>query len=140
MLADATESLRPSPENVTVSVTPTLAAKWLTPGWASTGARTQIRRYVCWPLSGFRTFFSDNVDLAVRYGRPPFGPGLNVELLFEERLIAVASPPPTGAKSPVQLHSDTALVLLQDSQSSWDEFLAYQGLTPNKSHKSLWFN
>ncbi|MBD9408403.1 LysR family transcriptional regulator [Acidovorax sp. ACV02] len=31
MLADATESLRPEPENLTVSVTPTLAAKWLIP-------------------------------------------------------------------------------------------------------------
>jgi LysR family glycine cleavage system transcriptional activator len=32
------------------------------------------------------------VDLAVRYGRPPFGPGLNADLLFEQVVVAAASP------------------------------------------------
>lgn len=144
MLADATESLRPEPENLTVSVTPTLAAKWLIPRlgeYTRAHPHSTLRVLATERLSHF---FTDNVDLAVRYGRPPFGPGLNVELLFEERLIAVTSPPKAGTESPVQakgqVHADVALVLLHDSQSSWDEFLAYQGLTPNKPLKSLWFN
>lgn len=46
--------------------------------------------------------------MAVRYGRPPFGPGLNAELLFEQVVVAVASllliekpgPPEDGGANP----------------------------------------
>ncbi|MDR6768206.1 LysR family glycine cleavage system transcriptional activator [Acidovorax delafieldii] len=146
MLADATESLRPEPENLTVSVTPTLAAKWLIPRLGDfTRAHPHLTLRVL-ATERLSHFFTDNVDLAVRYGRPPFGPGLNVELLFEERLIAVTSASRTGTEStvqaqvPGQVHADAALVLLHDSQSSWDEFLEHQGLTSSKPFKSLWFN
>jgi LysR family transcriptional regulator, glycine cleavage system transcriptional activator len=36
-------------------------------------------------------FQMDAVDLAVRYGRPPFGPGLNADLLFKQVVVAVGA-------------------------------------------------
>lgn len=140
MLAAATESLRPEPENLTVSVTPTFAAKWLIPRlgeYARLHPQSTLRVLATERLSHFST---DRVDLAVRYGRPPFGPGLQAELLFEERLIAVGSAPHTATQSPPDLRADAPLVLLQDSQSSWDQFFEHHGLSTSTPRPSLWFN
>ena len=37
-------------------------------------------------------FHHEGVDLAVRYGRPPFGSGLEATLLFSQTVLAVVSP------------------------------------------------
>jgi LysR family transcriptional regulator, glycine cleavage system transcriptional activator len=92
LIAEATEALRPEPQHLTISVTPTFASKWLIPRLPEfTAAHPDIdlRILATDRISNFQT---DAVDLAVRYGRPPFGPGLDVDLLFEQVLVAVASP------------------------------------------------
>lgn len=64
-------------------------------------------------------FQMDAVDLAVRFGRPPFGPGLTAGLLFEQIIIAVASPQVAeGMKFRLN-----GLTLLHDSHDLWPQFL-----------------
>lgn len=140
MLADATESLRPEPENLTVSVTPTFAAKWLIPrlgDYTRAHPQSTLRVLATERLSHF---VNDKVDLAVRYGQPPFGPGLQAELLFPEKLIAVCSALPSANPQPKDWRTGAAQVLLHDSQSSWDLFLEHHGLSASAARKSLWFN
>ena len=77
LISDATEMLRPEPLHLTISVTPTFASKWLIPrlpDFTTSHPDLDLRIEASDRISNFQT---DAVDLAVRYGRPPFGPGLN---------------------------------------------------------------
>ena len=90
ILVTATRALRPEPLRLAISVTPTFAGKWLIPrlnDFNDQHPNIDLHILATDRLSHFK---SDDIDLAVRYGRPPFGPGVNVEILFEEVLIAVA--------------------------------------------------
>ncbi|MCE1191989.1 MAG: LysR substrate-binding domain-containing protein [Acidovorax sp.] len=124
LLAEATRSLRPEPLHATVSVTPTFATKWLIPRLADYTRQhpnVDLRILATERLSHFHT---EAVDLAVRYGRPPFGPGLVADLLFEECLVAVASPQLLHRCGPAQTAADRdRYVLLHDSQSAWADYL-----------------
>jgi len=89
LIAEATRALRPEPLHLTISVTPTFASKWLIPRLHDfTGAYPQIDLRVL-ATERLSSFHNDAVDLAVRYGQPPFGPGLETRLLFEQRIVAV---------------------------------------------------
>ena len=115
LIADATQVLRPEPAHLTISVTPTFATKWLIPrlpDFTAAHPDIDLRIMASDRIANFQT---DAVDLAVRYGRPPFGPGLAADFLFEQVSIAVASP---------QVAKDlTALTLLHDSHDLWPQFL-----------------
>jgi LysR family transcriptional regulator, glycine cleavage system transcriptional activator len=124
LISESTEMLRPERLHLTVSVTPTFAAKWLIPrlpDFTEAHPDIDLRIVASDRVSNFQ---SDAVDLAVRYGRPPFGPGLNAELLFEQVVVAVGSPllieklgqPDEG----VDL---TRYPLLHDAHNLWPQFL-----------------
>ncbi|TDJ77382.1 transcriptional regulator GcvA [Pseudomonas putida] len=125
MIDEATRLLRPEPAHLTVSVTPTFASKWLIPrlgAFAECHPGIDLRVLATDRLSHFHT---DAVDIAVRYGQPPFGPGLDCERLMAQRIVAVASPalfaqhgPPTSAES-LQ-----GYVMLHDAHDDWPEFTA----------------
>ena len=86
MIDEATRLLRPESSQLTVSVTPTFASKWLIPrlgGFAERNPEIDLRLLATDRLAHFHT---DGVDIAVRYGQPPFAGGLNAELLMEQRL------------------------------------------------------
>ena len=70
------------------------------------------------------SFHSDNVDLAVRYGPPPAGPHVTVDLLFDDELIAVCSPA-LLADTQLPLPADALhnYVLLHDAHGQWPEFI-----------------
>lgn len=92
LIADATEVLRPEPAHLTISVTPTFATRWLIPRLPDFNAAhpgIDLRIVASDRIANFQT---DAVDLAVRYGRPPFGPGLTAELLFDQTIIAAPVP------------------------------------------------
>lgn len=124
LIAEATEVLRPEPTRLTISVTPTFAAKWLIPRLTDfTDAHPEIdlRIVASDRMSNFQT---DAVDIAVRLGRPPFGPGLAAELLFDQVIIAVASPavlrrlgPDPGPRKLM------GLPLLHDAHDLWPQVL-----------------
>lgn len=124
LLSEATEMLRPEPQHLTISVTPTFASKWLIPRLAEfTHAHPDIELRIV-ASDKVANFQTDAVDLAVRYGEPPFGPGLNAELLFEHVIVAVASP------VLVERLGDPALPenlerypLLHDAHNFWPRYL-----------------
>ncbi len=70
-------------------------------------------------------FYQDGMDIAVRYGQPPFGAGLNATLLFRYELIAVASPSLLVQHGAPQFASDSLpYTLLHDGHDLWPQFLA----------------
>ncbi|QXH44066.1 LysR family transcriptional regulator [Pseudomonas xanthosomatis] len=125
MIDEATRLLRPAPAHFTVSVTPTFASKWLIPrlgDFAEANPGIDLRLLASDRLSHFHT---DAVDLAVRYGQPPFGPGLNVELLMEQRVVAVASPGLLAGKGqPGSFEALQGFVALHDAHDYWPAFSA----------------
>ena len=145
MLAAATQGLRPDPQHVTVSVTPTFATKWLIPRLADytrLHPGVDLRILATERLSHFQT---EAVDLAVRYGRPPFGPGLSADLLFEECLVAVGSPLLLRRSGTPETVGDIdRYVLLHDSQSAWADYFAHcKPPAPGASAptpQAIWFN
>ncbi|PVZ16079.1 MULTISPECIES: LysR substrate-binding domain-containing protein [unclassified Pseudomonas] len=141
MLQEATRALRPQPASLTISVTPSFASKWLIP---RLGAFTQahpgvdLRVLATDQLSRFHT---DGVDIAVRYGRPPFGPGIDAELLFEQRVIAVASPALLAAGgAPSDLDHLQGLALLHDAHNFWPGYLARLFGRAQAAKRNLRFN
>ncbi|MDF0732724.1 LysR substrate-binding domain-containing protein [Pseudomonas entomophila] len=125
LITEATATLRPEQHHLTVSVTPTFASKWLIPRLASfTEAHAEIDLRVL-ATDRLSRFHGDGVDLAVRYGHPPFGPGLNTELLLEQRVIAVASPTLLAQRAvPENSEQLQAFLLLHDAHNFWPAFIA----------------
>lgn len=125
MLDEATRLLRPEPSHLTVSVTPTFASKWLIPKlghFAQAHPDIDLRLLATERLSHFHT---DGVDIAVRYGQPPFGAGLNAELLMEQRIVAVASPALLAERgSPDRFEALQGYVALHDAHDYWPQFIA----------------
>lgn len=124
LISEATEMLRPEPLHLTISVTPTFAAKWLIPrlpDFTATHSDIDLRIVASDRLSNFQT---DAVDLAVRYGQPPFGSGLNAELLFEHVVVAVGSPLLIEKLGrPEEGLNLTRYPLLHDAHNFWPQFL-----------------
>jgi len=142
LIAEATEALRPEPLHLTISVTPTFASKWLIPRLPEfTAAHPDIDLRIV-ASDRMANFQTDAVDLAVRLGRPPFGPGLGADLLFEQEVVAVASPllveklgAPDGAESLARYP------LLHDAHDFWPRYLelAFPGHVPTAA-KNIRFN
>lgn len=124
LIAEATEALKPEPKHLTISVTPTFASRWLIPrlpDFTSAHPDIDLRIVATDRLSSFQT---DAVDIAVRYGRPPFGPGLNAELLFEQVIVSVASPLLIEKLGPPDESDNLArYALLHDAHNFWAQFL-----------------
>jgi LysR family transcriptional regulator, glycine cleavage system transcriptional activator len=142
LLAEATAALTPQALTLTISVTPTFAAKWLLarlPDFTQAHPDIDLRVLATERLSHFQ---NDAVDLAVRYGSPPFGAGLNAALLFEDEIVAVASP---ALLKKTRLASHPASLsrfpILHDAHDFWTRFI--ERITPRPTldaSKHLRFN
>lgn len=136
-MRQATRALRPSPGQVTISVTPSFASRWLIPNLPDFTAKhpdIDLRILATDRVSSFR---QDAIDLAVRQTRPPFGASLEVALLFRQTIIAVCAPGllanlPASENDPL-----SGLVLLHDTHNHWPRFLgrdvSKQGLRFNQT-------
>lgn len=105
LIGDATDRLAKRRANVTISTTPSFASRWLIPRLASFGDEHPGVDLRVIADSQFATFQGDGVDLAIRYGKPPFGKGLVTRLLFPVDIYAVCSPAllaPPPARSPAR--------------------------------------
>lgn len=119
LIGAATAVRRPEATHLTLSVTPSFATKWLIPRLAAfTAAHPGIDLRIQ-ASERIADFQSDAVDIAIRSGRPPFGPGLKATLLFEQETIAVASP---QIAERVRT-SPEDLTLLHDSHDLWPQML-----------------
>ena len=124
LIAEASDALKPAPRHLTVSVTPTFASRWLIPRLPDfTAAHPDIDLRIL-ATDRISNFQSDAVDLAVRYGRPPFGPGLTTELLFEQVIVAVGSPLLIEKFGPPEQDDNFArYALLHDAHDFWPQYL-----------------
>ncbi|MDT0218555.1 LysR substrate-binding domain-containing protein [Alcaligenes sp. AB3] len=130
-LTDATGRLLVRPDTVTISVTPTVAAKLLIPRLGDLQAAlpdVELRTVATEALSDFER---DQVDIAVRLTRPPFAADLEAKLLFRQDLVAVASPRLVGNMTlPLSSEQLRALPLLHDAQGHWATFLKTSSKLP----------
>ncbi|MDV2116660.1 LysR substrate-binding domain-containing protein [Alcaligenes faecalis] len=130
-LADATGRLLARPDTVTISVTPTVAAKLLIPRLGDLQAAlpdVELRTVATEALSDFER---DQVDIAVRLTRPPFSADLEAQLLFRQDLVAVASPRLVGNMTlPLSIEQLRVLPLLHDAHDHWATFLKTSSKLP----------
>jgi LysR family glycine cleavage system transcriptional activator len=124
LLAEGTAALRPEPHHLTISVTPSFAAKWLIPRLTDFNAVHPTIDLRILATDRLANFQNDAVDLAVRLGRPPFGPGLDADLLVKQVVIAVASPALIAKLGKPEAGNNLARYpLLHDFHDFWPSFL-----------------
>ena len=113
---------RANNNRLTLSVAPSLAAKWLVPRMDNFA--TQHPDIDVWLSADMRVvdFAVDDVDLAIRYGAGNY-PGLVIEKLMPEEIVPVCSPALlTDAQTPLKTPSDLAHhTLLHDGSPDKDE-------------------
>ncbi|RXV68956.1 transcriptional regulator GcvA [Burkholderia stabilis] len=138
-IADATDKLVKRRAALTISTTPSFASKWLIPRLAQfTDAHPDydVRVIADQQLATFR---HDGVDLAIRFGKPPFGKHLATHALFPLDVSAVCSPVLLAA--PASPRALAGHVLLHDAHDLWPEFLAAMPESVDVDpHKGLRFN
>lgn len=131
ILAESTGQLLSRPDRVTISVTPTVAAKLLIPRLGELHAAlpgVELRTVATEALSDFDR---DQVDIAVRLARAPFPADLEARRLFRQELVAVASPHLLGKLAPpLTIEQLRALPLLHDAHDHWPKFLKSSGKLP----------
>lgn len=124
LIAEATRELRAEPQRLTISVTPSLASRWLIPrlpDFTAAHPTIDLRIVATDRLSNFET---DDVDLAVRLGQPPFGAGLNAELLHAQTIVAIGSPLLIEKLGdPGDPRNFARYPLLHDAHDFWPAFL-----------------
>jgi len=130
-MAEATAQLLARPEAVTISVTPTFAAKMLIPRLADLNAAlpgVELRTVATEALSDFDR---DQVDIAVRLTRPPFPGEHEAFLLFRQELVAIASPHLAGGRAlPLTAEQLRKMPLLHDAHNHWPAFFGTAGKLP----------
>ena len=142
LMLDATRTLKPNTLHLTLSVPPTLAVKWLIPRIAQfTDANPAVDLRVL-STERLARFQSDGVDVVIRYGRPPFGPGLNAELLLEQHIVVVGSPSLVQRLGkPQDLEHMYRYLLLHDAHNFWPMYLSHEFGSPlQAAPKNLRFN
>ncbi|WP_037308902.1 transcriptional regulator GcvA [Ruegeria halocynthiae] len=142
MIAEATGNLSAQSAVVTISSTPSFATRWLVPklgSFAQDHPDIQVRLDASNNRANFQT---DGVDIAVRQGKPPFGPGLVAEPLLAAQLIAVCHPDLASGPDPIQSPRDLLNhVLLEDTHGQWPLFLeAALEERPVKDVKTMTFS
>ncbi|MEP3299923.1 MAG: LysR substrate-binding domain-containing protein [Pseudoruegeria sp.] len=124
MIAEASENLAPNETVATISSTPSFATKWLVPrlgAFAQDHPDIRLRLDASNTLANFQT---DGVDIAIRQGKPPFGPGLVATSLFASEIIAVCHPDLAHGLHPINAPKDLKHhVLLEDTHGQWPLFL-----------------
>lgn len=142
LIGDATAALRPDPQRLTISVTPSFASKWLIPRLSEFTAEHPLLELRILASESLASFQSDGVDIAVRQGRPPFGPRLTAELLFAQDIVAACSPALLADSTRLLTAAELGrFTLLHDAHNLWPEFLERAlGVSPAMAAKGLRFN
>ncbi|ELY3098582.1 MULTISPECIES: LysR substrate-binding domain-containing protein [Serratia] len=134
ILTESTSKLLAQPNTVTISVTPTFAAKLLIPRLAEFHAELpeiELRTVATEALSDFER---DQVDIAIRLTHMPFSSELETTLLFNQELVVVASPHLVrGLTLPLNVMQLQTLPLLHDMQNYWPFFLQSEEKQPGSA-------
>jgi LysR family glycine cleavage system transcriptional activator len=148
-VADAVHSLqhRELDKIIRVSAPPSFASRWLLP---------RLHRFsrahdsICVNLDStprLVDFFSENVDVGIRYGKGNY-PGLSAELLFDEHVFPVCSPfllshepfrAPLGVLGKLPLIHDTTAHQEADLPN-WRSWMAQNGMADVDCSRGLYLN
>lgn len=125
----ATLKLKPESSRITLSVPPSFASKWLVPRlghFSKDHPEIELSVIANERLANFQ---SDGVDLAIRIGEPPFGDGLQSQLLAPLSLCAVCSQSLAESVGTInQLEDFAEHPLIQDSHNLWDSLFDSEGV------------
>ncbi|MCZ6556912.1 MAG: transcriptional regulator GcvA [SAR324 cluster bacterium] len=130
-ISETVESLveRDTTGPLTISVLPSLAAKWLVPRLGRFQARHPDIDVRISASNQFTDFAREDVDLGIRHGLGEY-PGLRSDLLLPGELLAVCSPAllkgPLPLKSPRDLRHHT--LLHADPRVEWSMWLKTHGV------------
>ena len=162
IIDDATLELQPKTTDITLSVTPSFASKWLVPrltafsrahpeievhtlagtdraNFQSDGVDLAVRLFHTLDGTELANFPPDGVDLAVHPEHSPFDRNLHCAQLVPLDLRAVCSPEFAKEVAPIkQLEDFTGLQLIQDSQNHWDGLFEEAGL--KSRHRPIRFS
>ncbi len=128
-LRQATAELKPEPNKVVISVTPSFAAKWLIPNLPDFATQFPDIDLRILATENISSFHSDGIDLAIRQGAPPFGATLNADLLFRQNVVAVVAPRLVqGMARPISPHDLASLPKIHDAHDLWPATLAELGV------------
>ncbi|NIZ60525.1 hypothetical protein DL239_05995 [Sedimentitalea sp. CY04] len=139
LIEDATNTLAPAEQKISLSVPPSFASKWLVPRlpeFELAHPRIELRILAEEALSDFRR---DGIDLAIRLGPCPIDTDLQSEQLSTLELVAV-----THLNVALTLRNSPSLAdlsqctLIQDGHHYWDQILRKAGLAAQK--RILQFN
>ncbi|HBT31712.1 MAG TPA: LysR family transcriptional regulator [Pusillimonas sp.] len=139
MIEQATDDLMLKKNRVTVSVTPTFAAKWLLPrlsAFAEEHAAIDLRIQAS---EGLADFHADGVDIAVRQMKMPAPAQLQATLLLRYEAVVVCSP---TLKRNIKVFDDLwKQLLLVDLHDLWPRLAHQSGLSGvPPSSKTIHFN
>lgn len=127
----ATAALRQRDVQIKISVTPSFASKWLVPRLPDLMAHLPGMDVQIDASETLANFTNDDVSIAIRQGKPPFGAGLTTRLLAQLNLCAVCSPSYAQTLEPTTLIEDfVARPLIQDSHTYWTRMLDSTGTRP----------
>lgn len=125
VMSEATRALQTHPNVVTISVTPTFAAKVLIPKLGELNATLpdiELRTVATEAVSDFER---DQIDIAVRLTHDSSPTGMESICLFEQELVAVASPSLVESYTPpLSLDQLRQLPILHDAHDQWSAFYA----------------
>ncbi|MES0827399.1 LysR substrate-binding domain-containing protein [Ruegeria sp. SCP11] len=128
-LRSATAHLKPEPNKVLISVTPTFAAKWLIPNLPDFSDKYPDIDLRILATEKVSSFHSDGIDLAIRQGAPPFGASIKATLLFRQDVIAVAAPKLlANVDLPIRPEALSHLPKIHDAHDLWPGLLNAAGI------------
>lgn len=124
LMGEATSTAMSQSNQVTISVTPTFAAKMLIPRLGELNALFPDIELKTIATEVISNFDSDQIDIAVRLSDGPFPKNLHVESLFAQELIVVASPLlGISSEASFSLEELMAFPLLHDAHNYWAKVL-----------------
>ena len=130
-MATATGKLRIRANLVTISVTPTVAARILIPRLGEFRQHLPGIELRTVATEALADFDRDEADIAIRLCRTPIDADLQVRVLFRQETVAVASPCLVkGLKLPLDGVQLRALPLLHDALGQWSAFLEVPSVLP----------
>jgi len=131
IIDQATDQLRPDTNNIKISVTPTIASKWLLPKLSELRELHPDLNVEIDSSTALANFRTDGVDLAIRQGPMPTDPELQATLLVPVVQTAVCSRAYAAKVESIEgLESFLNLDLIQDGHRLWDEIFEEAGVVP----------
>jgi LysR family transcriptional regulator, glycine cleavage system transcriptional activator len=140
-IVEATDSIHPRSTHITLSAPPTFAAKWLIPKLHTFTSKNSNINLQILAMGELCNFDTDLVDMAIRYGTPPFDENLSYELFIKDDFISVVSPKLVKLYGkPDENDHFESYTLLHDLLKLWPDYLDLIQLKKNKESNNVYFN